>query len=110
MGKERAPGVKQLMTQIIEGQSNLCVKVDGLRKDFSDFKVQEAATNATQSADIETLKKGVSGAFREINTHKESHSGFALRLLLGVAAIVGVIMSAAGFLTYFTNAAKAAGG
>ena len=110
MPKDKTPGVRQLMEQVLVGQTTLCGKVDGLRKDFSDFKVQEAATNATQTADIETLKKGVSGAFREINTHKESHSGFALRLLLGVAAIVGVIMSAAGFLTYFTNAARAAVG
>ena len=108
MGKK--PSVHDLMSAVLDGQVDLGTKVDGLRKDFSDFKVQEAATNATQTADIETLKKGVSGAFREINTHKESHSGFALRLLLGVAAIVGVIMSAAGFLTYFTNAARAAVG
>ena len=109
MGKERAPGVKQLMTQLLEGQSDLCGKVDGLRDDFSDFKVEEATKNATQDANIAGLQKGVSGAFKEINTHKESHTGFAVKLLIGVSAMVGIIMSAAGFLAYFSNAAKAAG-
>ena len=109
MGKERTPGVKQMMTQILEGQSDLCGKVDGLREDFSDFKVEEAKKNATQDANITGLQKGVSAAFSELNSHKESHTGFAVKLLVGVSAIVGIIMSAAGFLAYFSNAAKAAG-
>lgn len=109
MAKPKNPGVKQLMEQVLEGQSTLCGKVDGLQEDFSDFRVEEGKKNATQDADIETLKKGVSGVFGEINTHIEGHTGFAVKLLIGVSAIVGIIMSAAGFLAYFSNAAKAAG-
>ena len=110
MAKPKAPGVRQLMEQVLKGQFGLGKSIDGIRQDFSDFKIQEAAKNATQDEQIATLEDGVKGVGGEIKTHTEGHTTFVVKLLIGVSAMVGVIMSAAGFLAYFSNAARAAGG
>ena len=111
MGKERTPGVRQLMEQVLVGQTTLCGKVDGLRKDFSDFKVQEAATNATQSADIATLKLGVKGAFGKIEKHEGTHPKFFMWIIGSVFTIVSLVMGTAALMTRWGahHAARAAG-
>ena len=107
----KTPGVRQVMVQILEGQHDLCGKVDGLRKDFSDFKVQEAATNATQTADITALKKGVSGAFHKIEAHEGSHPKFFMWIIGSVFTIVSLVMGTAALMTRWGahHAARAAG-
>lgn len=122
------PGEQQQLTDIAKSLATLSTlpaaiekmdgKVDGLKQDFNDFKQKEAAVNATQDADIESLdecveeakkdakqaradvKESVGKVYKSLDEHKESHLGFALKVIAGSATLVSVVLGAAKYLSH----------